>query len=299
MAGGFTAVDLSQLAAPDVVETLDYEAILSAMLADLRARDPAFDALVESDPAYKILEVAAYRETIIRQRVNDGAQAVMLAYATGADLDQIAANYNVARLVIDPGDPDAIPPIAPTLESDADLRRRVQLSFEGFSTAGPVGAYVFHALGADPDVLDVSVASPAPGDVVVSILSRQGDGTASAGLISNVDDVLSSDEIRPLTDNVTVQSAAIVNYTVEAVLTIFPGPDSAVVLAQAEASLAKYIAETQRLGRDITRSAVFAALHRPGVQNVNLIAPAADIVIAPDEAPFCTATSVAIGGFDE
>lgn len=299
MAGSFTAVDLSQLAAPDVVETLDYEAILAAMVADLQSRDPAFTALVESDPAFKILEVAAYRETLIRQRVNDGAKAVMLAYAGGADLDQIAANYNVERLVLDPGDPDAIPPVAPTLESDTALRRRVQLSFEGFSTAGPVGAYVFHALGADPDVLDVSVASPTPGDVVVSVLSRQGDGTAAAGLISAVDAVLSSDTVRPLTDNVTVQSATIVTYSVTAVLTVLPGPDGSVVLAQAQAALDAYIAETQRLGRDVTRSGLFAALHQPGVQNVSLTAPAADVVIADDEASFCTGTNVTLGGVGE
>lgn len=299
MAGSFTAVDLSQLAAPDVVETLDFETILAAMVADLQSRDPAFTALVESDPAYKILEVAAYRETLIRQRVNDATQAVMLAYAGGADLDQIAANYNVQRLVLDPGDPDAIPPVAPTLESDADLRRRVQLSFEGFSTAGPVGAYVFHALGADPDVLDVAVDSPAPGEVVVTILSRDGDGTASAELLAAVDAVLSSDDVRPLTDDVTVQAATIVEYAVTAVLTVLPGPDGAVVLAQAEAALAAYIAQTQRLGRDVTRSGIFAALHQPGVQNVTLTAPAADIVIAADEASFCTGTDVTVGGVDE
>lgn len=299
MAGSFTAVDLSQLAAPDVVETLDFETILAAMVADLQSRDPAFSALVESDPAYKILEVAAYRETLIRQRVNDATQAVMLAYAGGADLDQIAANYNVERLVLDAGDPDAIPPVEPTLESDADLRRRVQLSFEGFSTAGPVGAYVFHALGADPDVLDVAVDSPAPGEVVVTVLSRDGDGTASAELLAAVDAVLSSDDVRPLTDDVTVQAATIVEYTVTAVLTVLPGPDGSVVLAQAEAALAAYIAQTQRLGRDVTRSGIFAALHQPGVQNVTLTAPAADVVIAADEASFCTATDVTVGGVDE
>lgn len=298
MAGSFTAVDLSQLAAPDVVETLDYEAILAAMLADLRARDPEFDALVESDPAYKILEVAAYRETIIRQRVNDGAQAVMLAYATGSDLDQIAANYNIERLVLDAGDPDAIPPVPPTYESDADLRRRVQLSFEGFSVAGPTGAYIFHALGADPDVLDASVASPTPGDVVVTILSRQGDGAPAAALLTTVDTTLSADDIRPLTDNVTVSGATIINYTVDATLTLYPGPDAAVVEAAAEAELQKYIDAQHRLGRDVTRSGIFAALHQPGVQNVTLTAPAADIVVADTEASFCTGTTVVVGGTD-
>jgi phage-related baseplate assembly protein len=298
MAGAFTAVDLSQLSAPDVVEAIDFEAVLAAMLADLRARDTTFDALVESDPAHKILEVAAYRETLLRQRVNEATKGVMLAYAAGSDLDQIAANYNVERLVLDQGDPDAIPPVPPTLESDADLRRRVQLSFEGFSTAGPTGAYIFHALGADPDVLDAAVASPAPGDVVVTILSRQGDGTPSAGLLTAVDAVLSADEIRPLTDNVTVQAATIVDYAVDATLTLYEGPDATVVKAAAEAALQDYIDAQHRLGRDVTLSGLYAALHQPGVQNVALASPTADVVIAPDEASHCTGINVTIGGTD-
>lgn len=296
MAGSFTAVDLSQLPPPAVVEVVDFETILAEMLADLQSRDPAFSALVESDPAYKILQVAAYRETLIRQRVNEAARGVMLAYAAGADLDQIAANYNVARLVLDPGDATAIPPVPATLEADDDLRRRVQLSFEGFSTAGPVGGYIFHALGADPGVLDVSVASPAPGEVVVSVLGSAGDGTASAEVIAAVDAVLSSDDVRPLTDHVTVQSAEIIPFTVEATLTIFNGPDAGAVLAAAQAGLAGYLAANRRLGRDITRSGLFAALHRPGVQNVALSAPAADISVGPAQAAHCTATTVTVGG---
>jgi phage-related baseplate assembly protein len=299
MAGAYTAVDLSKLPAPDVVEQLDYEAILAAMVADLQARDPAFSALVESDPAYKILEVCAYRELVIRQRVNDGARAVMLAYAGGTDLDQLAANYNVARLLIDAGDPDAVPPVPPTYEDDTSLRRRVQLSFEGFSTAGPEGAYIFHALGADADVLDASVTSPTPGDVVVTILSRTGNGAADSGLIAAVESVLSADDVRPLTDNVTVQSASIINYSVDAVLTLYPGPDSAVVLAAAQAALADYIDANHRLGRDITLSGLYAALHREGVQGVTLNSPASNVSIAANQAAYCTGTTVTVGGTDE
>ena len=49
----------------------------------------AFTALVESDPAWTILEVAAYRELLLRQRINDASRAVMLAFATGADLEHL------------------------------------------------------------------------------------------------------------------------------------------------------------------------------------------------------------------
>jgi hypothetical protein len=84
-----TIIDMSTLPAPDVVEPLDYESIYQAALAEFRARMPDWSAELESDPVLKLIEVFAYRELLIRARVNEAAQSVMLAYATGADLDQI------------------------------------------------------------------------------------------------------------------------------------------------------------------------------------------------------------------
>ena len=299
MAGAFTTVDLSQLAPPNVVEALDFETIFAAMLADLQARDPTFTAMVESDPAYKILQVAAYRELLLRQRVNDAARAVMLAYAGGTDLEHLGALFGVKRRVIDPGNAEAIPPIPPTFESDTDLRRRIQLSLEGFSTAGPEGAYTFHALGADGDVLDASATSPAPGEVVVSILSRTGDGEASPALIETVETVLSAEDVRPLTDFVTVRSATIVPYTVEATLYFYAGPDRAVVMQSAQEAIEAYVAKQHRIGLDVTLSGIYAALHQPGVQRVDLVSPAENLVIDAQSAPYCTGISLTDGGLDE
>jgi phage-related baseplate assembly protein len=299
MAGTFTAVDLSQLPAPDVVEALDFESILAAMIADLQARDPVFTALVESDPAFKILEVAAYREVLIRQRVNEAARSVMLAYAGGADLENLAALFGVTRLTIDPGNPSAIPPVPPTLESDSDFRRRLQISLEGFSTAGPAGAYVFHALSASGDVLDALATSPSPGDVLVSVLSRTGSGAASAPLLAAVAAAVNAENVRPLTDNVVVQSATIVNYAITATLYFYAGPDRAVILAAAQAAAAKYAADQHRIGRDVTLSGIFAALHQPGVQRVELTSPTANIVISTTQASWCTAITLTDGGVDD
>lgn len=299
MPGGYSAIDLSQLPAPSIIEPLDYETIRSAMLADLVARMPAFSALLESDPVVKLVEVCAYRELLLRQRVNDACRGVMLAKAVGADLDHLAALFGVARFVIDPGDPAAIPPVAPTLESDTDFRRRVQLSLEGFSTAGPIGAYIYHALSADADVLDASAESPLPGDVVVTVLSRTGTGAASPALVAAVQAALSADDVRPLCDTVGVQSATIVTWSIVATLVCYAGPDRAVILAAARAAAAAYAAEQHRLGRDVTRSGIYAALHRPGVQRVVLVNPAADIPIAPHQASWCTAITLTDGGVDE
>lgn len=293
---GFTAVDLSQLAPPDVVEALSFEDILADMVADLQARDPQFTALVESDPALKILQVAAYRELLLRQRVNEGARAVMLAYAAGPDLDHIGANFGVERHVIDPGDPDALPPVPPTLEDDADFRRRIQLSPEGYTTGGSSGSYVFHALGASAQVRDAQAVSPAPGQVTVYLLSRE--GAASVDLVDAVSAAVNAETVRPLTDQVTVQSVAIIDYHVEAVLTLFPGPDSGLIMQSALEAVEAYVLAQHRIGYDVTRSGLFAALHQKGVQNVNLISPEADLVIGDGEAAYCTSIDVTIGGTD-
>jgi len=288
----FTAVDLSRLPALDLIEPLEFETILARLIDDLRARSPAFDALVESDPAMKLTEVAAYAELLLRQRINEAAKSVMLAYATGSALDHIAAGYNVERQVITPADPAAFPPIPAVLEPDDDLRRRVQLAFEGFSTAGPDGAYIFHALGAHADVLDASVASPSPGEVVVTVLSRNGNGVPAAEVLSAVDAALNAERVRPLTDHVTVQPAAVVNWTLKAALSLWPGPDAAVVKAAAQANMDDYLARQQRLGRSIHRSALLAALHVEGVKNVTLTSPSADIALNATQCGHCTGVTV-------
>jgi phage-related baseplate assembly protein len=294
MASSYTNIDLSQLPLPAVVEQIDFDTILGQMLADLVARDSSFTALVPSDPTYKALEVCAYREVLLRQRVNDAAKGVMLAYATGSDLDQVGATFNVARLLLEVGDPNAIPPTADVYEADDDFRRRIQLSFEGYTTAGSAGSYVFHALSADGNVKDVSVVSDVPGQVNVYVLSRIGDGTADSALVQSVAAALNADEVRPMTDLVVVSSAAIVNYAIQAELTLYPGPDSDVVRQAALDAATAHVENIKRLGLDVSRSAILAQLHQPGVQDVNLIAPAANIVVDESEAANCTGVTLTV-----
>lgn len=331
MAGSFTSVDLSQIPAPVVVEVLDHEQIVAEMLADLRARDATYTATVESDPAYKQLEVAAYREALLRQRINDAARAVMVAYARDADLDNLGALMNVRRLMLSPGDP--LKNIPPVMESDEDYRRRIVLAPEGFSVAGPEGAYVFHALSADPDVLDASATGPKPddiraivsavltangasaalvnamkaaldaatwpGEVVVTVLSRTGDGTASGTLTAKVDASVNAEDKRPMTDHVTVKGAQIVAYDVKATIYTFSGPDSQVVMGEARKRLDAYVAECHRLGRDVTMSGLYAACHVNGVQRVEFTSPTANILISRTQASFCRSILLTWGGTDE
>ncbi|CAG2096583.1 baseplate J/gp47 family protein [Xanthomonas arboricola pv. juglandis] len=293
----FTAVDLSKLRAPELIESLNFEAIFAEALAQFRRLMPEFSALTESDPVYKLLQLFASRELLIRQRANEKAQQTMLAFATGTNLDHLGALFGVARLVLDPGQPEN--GIAPTHESDVDFRRRIQLAPEGFSVAGPEGAYIYHALSAAADVMDASATSPAPGQVLVTVQSRTGDGTAPQALLDQVASILTNDDVRPLTDSVTVQSAQIVPYAIRGRVYTYAGPDSAVVMREALRSLRAYLDEAHRIGRDVPESAIKAKLFADGVQRIELDAPAADIRISRTQAAHCTSIDIVHAGIDE
>lgn len=293
----FTAVDLSRLPLPDVFEQLDFERLLAQRVAEFKRFMPDYDALVESDPVYKVLQASAYRELMLREQFNQRARSLFLAYAQGADLDNLAAPFGVTRKQLAPSDPEAGTPAR--FETDAEFRRRIQLAPEGVSVAGPEGAYIFHALSADTGVLDASATSPAPGDVVVTVLGRDGDGTPSAALLAKVDTLLQSGQVRPLTDRVTVAPAQIISYTVDADLTTFNGPDGALVIAEARRRLTAYMAEAHRLGRDIAVSAIYAQLHTDGVQRVRLRSPLADLSIDRTQAAHCALITINHVGADE
>ena len=91
--------ELSRLPTPQLIEPLSFSAIFTALLTDFQHRYPDYSALLASDPAIKLIEVAAYRELLLRHRINEAARANLLAFAQTADLDHLGAFYGVTRLV--------------------------------------------------------------------------------------------------------------------------------------------------------------------------------------------------------
>lgn len=297
----FTPIDLAQLPTPDVVEPIDYEAILaerkafaiSLWPADKQAEVAATLAL-ESEPLTKLLQENAYRETLLRQRVNEAAQAVMLPFAKGADLEQIGARFNMARLIVTPANPSAVPPVAAVMEEDEPLRERIQMAMEGLSTAGPRNAYIFHARSADGRVADASCISPSPAEVVVTVQSGLGDGSADADLLAVVATYLSEEDRRPLGDRLTVQGAEVLAYSVNAVLYLKTvGPEAEPIRAAAEARGLALVNQRRRLAQEVNSSALDAALHIEGVKRVEL--PGwVDVVATKTQAPYCTGFTVTV-----
>ena len=182
-------IPLDRLPAPAAVVDETFEQLRDAAIADLTARVPDYDPRA-TDPAVRLLEVGAYVRLLLGGRVNDAVRGVFLATATAADLDNVAAAVNVARL---PG------------ENDDALRSRAQLAWEALSAAGPTGAYRFHALSV-PGVRDVRVTSPDPGEVLVGVLSHAANGAADQALLDAVSGALNASSVRPVTDDLTVST---------------------------------------------------------------------------------------------
>lgn len=273
-----TTLDLSRYPAPLALRVLDVEAVLEQRLQRLQelaqARGIAWDVGGLKANPFAILEHNdAYRELLTVAAINDAVRSIMVAFARGSDLDHLAAFYGVARRVITPATASTVQ----TLEDDAEFRRRVLLAPEAFAAAGPAGAYLFHALTADPRVLNADVWSPAPGEVTVAIQSREGDGLAPADLIAKVRQYLHQDAIKPLTDVVTVGSVTNHIFDVDLEAFVLPGPDAIAVKSAIEAAIGLVAAQRRTPARDMPRSALIAAAQIGVVDKVILAEPAGDL----------------------
>lgn len=286
----FTAIDVSKLAPPTLVPDVTFEDVLERFRAYVLANDPEMIDVIdlESDPTLKQMQLLAYESQLQRNGQNLGVISNYLAFAAGPDLDHLAVIWSLARL---------------SGESDDRFRRRIQLAPEGLSVFGSLGSYEFHALSVDAQIVGVSVASPAPVEVVLSLLLEEGLEVARiAEIKAAVEDRfavrIQEADVRPFTDQVTIELASAISFDVTANLTIGSGPDPDVVLEQARASLRAYLAERRALGRIVSATGVGGALHVAGVETVNLVAPLSDITPAAYQFGAVATVSVARVGHE-
>lgn len=280
-----TAIDLSVLAKPEVIETVDYEAIVTLMRNNLVARYPAISGVIdlESEPARKLIEVFAYREMLLRARVNDAARANLLAFAIGSDLDHLATFYDVVRL---------------TNESDERLRSRVILAIRGRSTGGTEPRYRNVALSADIRVADAVVWREGTSPLVrCAIYATDNNGVPDTALLKAVTDHLTASDVRMVNDTILVTAAVQKVQNITAALTLLPNTSDS-ILTDIEAALrADWLAE-RGLGFDLTISWITAKLMRAGVYKVAVSTPARDVIAAPSEAISIGTVTLTVAGRD-
>lgn len=280
------ALDLSRLPAPLVIEALGYETLRQAYIDRFvplieAATGIDYDvAGLETDPAIIIGEAISYLRLLDRARVNDAARAVLVPFATGADLDNLAAFFGVLRL-------DG--------ETHDALRSRLSAAPDALAAAGPQGAYVYFAKSASAKVKDVGVRSPTAGAVLVAILSSEaGNGTPSNDVLNAVRAVLTRKDIKPLTVALTVQAAQITPIDVTLTLLIPSGPDPLLIKAASEKAVRAYAEDRHAVGRIWRAKGLIAAAKVPGVEDISSFSPSADVDPGPDGAVFMNSLTITV-----
>ena len=297
-AATLSAVNITDLAFPDFIAPKDYEDVLQSLLARLNSECIQLTGqpyiFHEADPAHMVLQACAYEYWLAQQDYQTQVKNQTIAYAEGVWLDIIGADPRVKcqRLTIVPANPNATPPVAAVMESDADYRARMVLRNEGYTTAGSSGAYLYHTLSVDGDIRDASVQSPNPGEVLLTVLTWSNNGSASTSLVNKVQTAVSADTLRPLCDLVTAQAAQVETYSVSANITTYPGADIPDTLARAKAAIEARCALHFKLDHDINRSDLIAAGSVVGVQKLELLQPAIDLVTNASTARRCIAVTL-------
>lgn len=159
--------------------------------------------------------------------------------------------------------------------TDEEYYELMRASMDSYSCAGAKGAYVYFAKQVSTEIADVVAASPAPGVVKLYVLMK--DGTLAGDEIkSAVLAACSAGEVRPLTDQVFVEDAEVVEYDVT--LTYYTRADAvksaAETIAAVQAAVDEYTAwQCARLGRDINPSHLTHLLMETGIKRVELTSP--------------------------
>jgi phage-related baseplate assembly protein len=295
-----------------VLETISTEQLITDRMIKLvelwAANDPPNAAQydvggLEFDPIRINQELNAYFELLVRDRVNQAARAVTLAFSVGNDLDAIGSRY-----------PYGMP--RNNGEDDDSYRRRIWLSPSILSLNGPGQAtfesYVFWAMSAPMFAGDVplkhatALTVPGTGMVYIPIMSsaidnptmqwtQSSDGNVwmlqpgsrpvpTSTQVSAVYEFITAPDTarKGLTDVINVVPPKVSPVTIDVRLWLFPGVDKATLMSTIAQAVGNMITALRWLGADLTILALQGALAQAGVYNTKIIAPIADTIVNVD-----------------
>lgn len=161
------------------------------------------------------------------------------------------------------------------LETDESLAERVFLAPSSYSVAGPDDAYIYWARTYNTDIGSVKPYSPRPVEVEIYILME--DGTIpEEGVVNGLQAYLQDENIRPLTDKVTVKTPGVRKFDID--LTYYinrsDGAAATTIQKQVEAAIDDYVKwQTTEIGKDINPSELIRRVVAAGAKRVEVTAP--------------------------
>lgn len=161
------------------------------------------------------------------------------------------------------------------IEDDERLRERIRLAPESFTVAGSAGAYEARVLEVNAEISAVSVTTPEPGVVDVRFVLDGGE-LPDAALCALVNEHLSAETVRPLTDKVIVGAPELAPYALDGVW--YLARKDATLLSSVTRNVAAAVEEyrlwqREQPGRDIVPDKLISLVERAGAKRVELKSP--------------------------
>ncbi|MGB8452721.1 MAG: baseplate J/gp47 family protein [Anaerocolumna sp.] len=160
--------------------------------------------------------------------------------------------------------------------SDDDYRQKIFLAPSSYSTAGPEDAYVFWTRQYSALISDVKVITPADDTVQVIILLKDGE-IPDTGFLETMEDYLKDNNIKPLTEKVTVTAPTVISYDITGSYYINSSDKNNVTAIQSavNAAVNEFIEwQKEKIGRDINPFHLQYLLMKAGVKRMELTSPA-------------------------
>lgn len=269
-------INVKNLPIPDALKVPTFEEALAENVALFKKLHPDWEPHA-SDKNMMLLEALAYREIKLYQKFNTRARNLLLLYSRDSNLDAKAADRNLERL-------DG--------ESDVAFKERILMSWSGYSTAGALGAYEFHARSVSALIQDVQAYSPSKGVIHVALTTHTKDEKDNwislEEFVPTVTATLSDKKKRPVCDDFQAFVSRNKETTIEANVVIYNEDELKVILKTIKDNFALNL----KTGADLVHSKIIKYLEVPGVHKAVCTNHDNDIECADGEIIRITAVNI-------
>ena len=255
-------LNAANYASADVLTIPVFEDVVQENIALLQTILPDYEPL-ESDLYLPLIQSFSYREIHLHQLFNNKLKSLLLHFAKGNNLDLIANDrYHIERL---------------DDEDDIAFLFRILASLDGYSTAGSLESYEFHARSVSAVIDDVKAVSPIKGVIDVFIASY--DEEITDALVEKVTTAVNVKKVRPATDEVYVKVATVKPVVISGTVELFDINSEEAV----KAAIAKNFDAYFKVRQALPYSDVITKLKVDGVYDVAPTSPTQNIYCADGE----------------
>lgn len=186
------------------------------------------------------------------------------------------------------------------IEDDDTLKDRIYIAPSKYSVAGPEESYRYWVKTYNSNISDVLIYSDDPVDVVIEFIMNDGE-LPSESMLLGVQKFLSDEQIRPLTDRVTVKAPETVEYKVNVKYFVNQSDLKKVdtIKTAVNAAVDDYIQwQRSKIGRDINPSQLIQQMVSAGAKRVEVTLPVFQVIGKTNVAKLSSKT-VTYGGLED